>query len=224
MTVDAPSSAASAGHSRLMDAVYRRQRHIYDVTRKFYLLGRDRLIAELAVAPGETVLEIGCGTGRNLIRAARRYPQARLYGIDISEAMLQVARANIAKAGLAGQISLTRADATTFAPADLFSLAAFDRVFISYAVSMIPSWQAALAAAFAAVAPGGRLHLVDFGQQERLPPAARRLLQAWLRRFHVTPRAELASTLGEIARNHSAGITERRLYRGYAWLFSIRRA
>ena len=38
---DAPS-----GHAALMDGVYRHQRHIYDLTRKFYLLGRDRLIRD----------------------------------------------------------------------------------------------------------------------------------------------------------------------------------
>ena len=54
-----------------MDAIYRGQRHIYDVTRRYYLLGRDGLIADLDVPAGGTVLEIGCGTGRNLIAVGR---------------------------------------------------------------------------------------------------------------------------------------------------------
>ena len=49
-----------------MNRMYRRQRHIYDGTRRYYLLGRDRLISGLKPAPGASVLEIGCGTGRNL--------------------------------------------------------------------------------------------------------------------------------------------------------------
>ena len=73
--------------------MYRYQRHIYDLTRKYYLLGRDRLIAGLDVPPGGTVLEVGCGTGRNLVLAARRYPAARLFGLDISAAMLDTAQA-----------------------------------------------------------------------------------------------------------------------------------
>ena len=80
-----------------MDAIYRTQRHFYDLTRKYYLLGRDRLIRDLAPPPGGTVLEIGCGTGRNLISAARAWPEARLFGIDISEAMLATARAKVAR-------------------------------------------------------------------------------------------------------------------------------
>ena len=44
-----------------MDAIYRYQRYVYDATRKFYLLGRDRLITELAPPAGGSVLEIACG-------------------------------------------------------------------------------------------------------------------------------------------------------------------
>ena len=53
--------------TRRMNRMYRRQRHIYDGTRRYYLLGRDRLIADLAPAAGANVLEIGCGTGSNLV-------------------------------------------------------------------------------------------------------------------------------------------------------------
>ena len=62
----------------LMDRMYRRQRHIYDLSRKYYLLGRDEAIARLDPAPGDGVLEIGCGTGRNLIKAAQAYPDGAL--------------------------------------------------------------------------------------------------------------------------------------------------
>ena len=58
-----------------MDRVYRHQRYIYDLTRKYYLFGRDRLIRELDLKPGERLVEIGCGTARNLVRIARRYPE-----------------------------------------------------------------------------------------------------------------------------------------------------
>src|SRR3546814_13610138 len=98
-----------------MDRMYRLQRHVYDLTRKYYLLGRDDLIADLAARPGETVCEVGCGTARNLVRMARRYPEARLHGLDASDEMLKSAHAALARAGLAGQRSEERRDGKEWA-------------------------------------------------------------------------------------------------------------
>jgi len=205
-------TAASAGE--LMDRVYRHQRHIYDLTRKNFLLGRDHLIAALDPPPGGSVLEIGCGTGRNLIAAARRRPDASYFGIDISHEMLATARANLGRAGLTRGVRLARADATDFDARCLFARGTFDRVFFSYSLSMIPRWREALQRAEAHVSPGGRLHLVDFGQQERLPAWWRTHLFAWIGRFHVAPRADLEAALAETG---GGAIRFRPLYRGYAW-------
>ncbi len=182
-----------------MDAIYRYQRYIYDATRKYYLLGRDRLLSELDPAPGGSVLEIACGTGRNLILAARRYPEARCYGFDISTAMLDTAGAAIARNGLQDRISVTAGDAAEFSPERLFGVPAFDRVMVSYALSMIPPWRTALQRAMDAVAPGGRLHVVDFGEQERLPRVFKSGLRSWLAKFSVEPRAELEAELEKLA-------------------------
>lgn len=200
----------------LMDRMYRFQRHIYDATRKFYLLGRDGLIEELKPPPGGTVLEIGCGTGRNLIRIARRYPRARCYGLDVSEEMLRTARQQVAKAGLSDRITLMQADATDFDPQALFGRAGFERVAISYALSMIPPWRAALVQALRVVAPGGALHIVDFGDQAHLPGPFRALLNRWLGLFHVTPRADLDAVLSELCAEMGAIGGTTRLFRGYS--------
>jgi S-adenosylmethionine-diacylgycerolhomoserine-N-methlytransferase len=206
----------SGDHAGRMDAIYATQRHFYDLTRKYYLLGRDALIR--ALAPGQgTVLEVGCGTARNLIAAAKRWPEARFHGFDISEAMLETARANVARAGLSDRITLVQGDATAFDPAAMFGVAAFDRIFMSYTLSMIPDWQGAVRAAAGVLGPGGRLHIVDFGQQERLPGVWRRALFAWLGKFHVTPRRELPAVLEGVADSGGLGLDFRRLYRGYAW-------
>ena len=199
------SDAAAHGHEHdgdnaaLMDGVYRRQRHIYDLTQKYYLLGRDRLIARLDPPAGGSVLEIGCGTGRNLIAAARAHPDATYFGIDISSEMLATARENVRRAGLSDRIALGRGDAACFDPEALFERAAFDRVFFSYSLSMIPAWREALRHAATMVAPDGRILVVDFGQQERMPKWFRAGLFAWLVRFHVTPRAELPAALQGVA-------------------------
>jgi S-adenosylmethionine-diacylgycerolhomoserine-N-methlytransferase len=207
-----------ASHAELMDGVYRWQRHIYDLTRKYYLLGRDRLIAGLNVPAGGTVLELGCGTGRNIIVAARRYPGARLCGLDISAEMLETAGAAIAREGLSGRVTLARGDATGFDAKALFGLETFDRVFVSYSLSMIPGWEKTVSAALAALSPSGSLHVVDFGQQEGLPRSFRALLRGWLRKFHVEPRATLREVLESESARTGASLRFETLYRGYSWL------
>jgi S-adenosylmethionine-diacylgycerolhomoserine-N-methlytransferase len=199
-----------------MDEIYRYQRYIYDLTRKFYLLGRDQVIDELAPPRGGKVLEVACGTGRNLIKAARRYPHAHFYGFDISEAMLDTARASISRAGLTHRIRLATGDASDFSAGRMFGVGGFDRVFVSYALSMIPPWRAAVDAALGALAQGGRFHVVDFGTQEDLPDWFRLGLHAWLARFSVEPRAELENELGKRAASRGLAMHSARLYRGYA--------
>jgi S-adenosylmethionine-diacylgycerolhomoserine-N-methlytransferase len=199
-----------------MDAIYRYQRYVYDATRKFYLLGRDRLIEDLEPRPGDRVLEVACGTGRNLIAAARHYPQAHFFGFDISTAMLETAGNSIARAGLGDRIRIAVGDATAFSGERLFATPAFDRIFISYALSMIPPWRGAMQQALVALAPGGRLLIVDFGGQERLPRWFKRLLRGWLRQFSVEPRDELTAELDRIAAMPGYSVRYTQLYRGYA--------
>jgi len=181
-------------HASLMDSVYRGQRHIYDLTRKYYLFGRDRLIAELDGAAGMAVLEVGCGTGRNLSRIGKEWPGVRLHGLDISSEMLKSARAS-----LGGRGSLALGDATAFDPQSLFGREGFDRVVLSYALSMIPDWRAALAQSAASLARGGVLHVVDFGDLQGLPSPLRAGLGAWLAKFYVSPRVDLPDVARAVA-------------------------
>ncbi len=205
-------------HARLMDGIYRHQRHFYDATRKYYLLGRDPMIAGLRPPAGGSVLEIGCGTGRNLVKTAKLYADARLFGIDISREMLATAGRAVSNAGCRERTRLAYADAAAFDPEQVFGIAAFDRIFISYAVSMIPQWRSVLANAASRLTPGGELHVVDFGDLSGLPRWSRAALYRWLSWYHVTPRADLLTVSGEAARQHRGGHREQRLYRGFAWI------
>lgn len=199
-----------------MDGIYRYQRHIYDATRKYFLLGRDRLLDDLQPPDGGTALEIGCGTARNLILAARQYPNAQFFGFDISEEMLVTARASVERASLSDRITLAQGDATDFDVQQMFGVPHVDRAFCSYTLSMIPPWQQVVPMAMRSVGPGGRVHIVDFGQQDRLPKAFKGLLYAWLKKFSVHPRADLPEVLrGEIA-DGTFDLEFQTLYRGYA--------
>ena len=186
-----------ASHGALMDQVYRRQKHVYDLTRKYYLFGRDRLIAELGAQPGASVLELGCGTGRNLARIATAYPDVRLYGLDISHEMLELAGVK-----LAARAELAAGDATSFDPAGIFAKDRFDHIVLSYALSMIPDWQGAMAHAANHLAPGGRLHIVDFGDLGELPRVLSGVLRRWLALFHVSPRDAMSEFAGRLAATH----------------------
>ena len=206
-----------------MDRQYRWQRHIYDLTRLPYLLGRNRLIAELNAPSGAQILEIGCGTGRNLIRIARTYPGVACFGIDVSAVMLDTARRSITNAGLDGRIRLAQADAVTADPAQLFGHASFERVMISYALSMIPPWRQALAHAASLLAPQGSLCLVDFGDQAGMPAWFRAALFRWLQWFHVSPRTDLKRELVQLAERTDLRLRARDLYRGYACFAELER-
>ena len=211
---DATSPPEPDTHAGLMDGMYRYQRHVYDLTRKYYLFGRDRTINHLNMPFGGSLLEVGCGTGRNLLFARHRFPSARLYGLDISQEMLISARGNFRT--MAPMPDFRVADATAFT-AEEFGVDGFDRIMISYALSMIPDWQGAIDAALNALKPGGELHIVDFGQQEKLPAWFRKGLQSWLRRFHVTPRADLQSALEERCSRLGSRLIIEDIGRGYAF-------
>ncbi|ARN82552.1 class I SAM-dependent methyltransferase [Methylocystis bryophila] len=204
-------------HAALMDRMYRPQRRIYDLTRKHYLLGRDETIDALSPPPGAHVLEICCGTGRNLIRASRLYPQARFYGMDISAVMLDEAREQAARRKSGAPIVFAEGDATDFDAQALFGVPRFERIFISYALSMIPAWRDALAHAFDLLTPEGELHVVDFGDQAGLPLWFRIALARWLARFHVQPRRNLANDFAAQAQARGLAHRHDALYRGYAF-------
>lgn len=196
-----------------MDRMYRHQRHIYDLTRKYYLLGRDRLVRSLSVSAGDQVCEIGCGTARNLIALARRHPTVLFYGVDASAPMLETARASVMRAGLCDRIHLRHGLAEKLDPAMFGLTKPFDVVVFAYSLSMIPDWPAAISRAVTCLRPGGSLAIVDFWDQRGLPQWFARALQSWLALFDVHPRADL---LGKIEAERVTDVTVSPIFRGYA--------
>jgi S-adenosylmethionine-diacylgycerolhomoserine-N-methlytransferase len=207
-----------------MDGVYRRQRHIYDFTRKYYLFGRDTLIRELPLKEGQSLVEIGCGTGRNLILIARRFPGVHLFGLDASHEMLKTAEGAIAGAGLAHRITLAHGYAEEISPAMFSSTRPFDHAVFSYSLSMIPQWKQSLRAAASALSHDGQTHVVDFGDLRGLGRAGGRALKAWLALFHVTPRSDILAKL-EVYKllNKKGNITLKLLPGRYAFLLHCNR-
>jgi S-adenosylmethionine-diacylgycerolhomoserine-N-methlytransferase len=203
-------ASASPSHAALMDEVYRGQRHIYDLTRKYYLFGRDTLIAGLDARAGMRVLEVACGTGRNLAKVGKAWPGVRLFGLDISAEMLKSARAAVG-----AEARLGEGDACAFDPQLLLGEPAFERIVLSYSLSMIPDWEGALDHAAGLLAAGGSLHVVDFGDLQGLPGPFQTLLRRWLAKFHVEPRSSLPAAAARIAHARGLRLESRRGPLGY---------
>jgi S-adenosylmethionine-diacylgycerolhomoserine-N-methlytransferase len=177
------------------------------------------------VRPGDRVLEMGCGTARNLFRLARRHPDAHLYGLDASQAMLDTARSKASRAGFAERIRLSHCLAEDLDYRRSFGLAQpFDVVFFSYSLTMMPTCCAAMDAAVRNTRPGGGIYIVDFWDQERLPGPFRIVLRGWLNLFGVKHRPELLSHLRCLCDAGAGSLSLRPLYARYAYLVEFRRA
>lgn len=165
-------------HRTLMTRYYKMHSLIYDATRWTFLYGRDRLTESLLIQPGECVVEIGCGTGKNFEAIQRGLcGTGELIGIDCSAPMLKKAEQRVKKNGWNnvrlldheyGRQTVTRGEA--------------DVVLFSYSLSMIPNWELALASAHAELRPGGRIGVVDFCKE----PSGSGKFSDWLALNHVT--------------------------------------
>jgi phosphatidylethanolamine/phosphatidyl-N-methylethanolamine N-methyltransferase len=103
---------------------------------------------------GGRILEVGVGTGISLPYYA---PASRVFGIDLSEPMLEKARQRVAEGGLAHVEGLAVMDAERMAFAD----ASFDVVVAQYVVNTVPNAEAALDEFARVLKPGGEIVLIN---------------------------------------------------------------
>jgi S-adenosylmethionine-diacylgycerolhomoserine-N-methlytransferase len=217
--------AAILNQAEAMDRMYRVTRHVYDLSRKYYLLGRDRLLREMDLRPADRVLEVGCGTARNLVKLARLHPSTRLYGLDASAQMLETAQQQVRSSRLADQIVLRQCLAEDLHFERTFGLAEpFDAIFFSYSLSMIPTWQQALHASLGSLKPGQSFYIVDFWDQAGLPGWFQDLLKGWLKLFHVHHRPELIDYLRNLQADGHGELTLSPIAGRYAFLARFSRA
>ncbi|MEN0005523.1 MAG: class I SAM-dependent methyltransferase [Bacteroidota bacterium] len=136
------------------------QSKIYDLTRWGFLFGRKGIIQKLPFERDAAFrsLEIGCGTGYNMLELAKYYPNAQLTGLDVSGDMLAIAKKNTAPFK----------DRTTLLekPYELGEQAFLgqkDVVIFSYSLTMInPQWQELIRQAYQDLKPGGYVAVADF--------------------------------------------------------------
>lgn len=177
---------ATAAPGEALQRYYRLHAPLYDLTRWAFLFGRRRLCVEIARRQPQRVLEIGCGTGRNLDQLARLLPSARLTGADLSADMLGQARQRLA--GLGERLSLWEGDFARMPAGERH-----DAVLLSYVLTMThPHTEALLAAAWQRVAPGGVLAIVDFHDSPLKP------FRQWMAVNHVRMQGELPGQVRDL--------------------------
>lgn len=145
----------SSPHAQLI-RFYQWQSRWYDATRWSFLFGRKQLIRAVAnQCSPSSILEVGCGTGANLVRLATQFPAAHITGIDLSAEMLAVAKRKIVN--WSTRVNLLQQAYEAPIPGK------FDLILFSYSLSMMnPGWQQAIQSARDNLSTQGVLAVVDF--------------------------------------------------------------
>jgi ubiquinone/menaquinone biosynthesis C-methylase UbiE len=152
----------------------------YDRLSRFYDLltgGFEQKVSRTAlerlhITEGESVLEIGFGTGHGLKQMAQAVGQAgRVYGIDISCGMLAASRRRLKRAGLEGRVELICEDALKMP----YAQDQFDAVFLSFTLELFdtPEIPLLLAGIRRVLKPNGRLGVVSMSKEDRASPLMR---------------------------------------------------
>lgn len=167
-------------------SLYDRLAPVYDVVAAGYeFVGADRFhrraVEALALRPGETVVDLGCGTGANLAPLARAVgPTGRVVGVDLSSGMLARARDRVERHGWTN-VELVQSDVRTFAfPESVHGVVS------TYALEMVPEHDAVVGRALSALAPGRRIAVGGLRRPEGWPEWLIRLGELLNRPFGVS--------------------------------------
>ena len=147
---------------------------LYDRISRFYDLFafpegkyRDRVLELLSIKTGETVLEIGFGTGHALVKMAELVgEEGKVYAVDISSGMTEVSKRRLRKAGLLDRVELYCGDASKLPYEDN----KFDAVFMSFTLELFdtPEIPKVLGEVKRVLKPGGRFGVVSMSKGEGL--------------------------------------------------------
>jgi S-adenosylmethionine-diacylgycerolhomoserine-N-methlytransferase len=159
----ADTAVAEEPFTRRLERYYRVHARLYDATRWAFLFGRRELIERCAAScVPQAILEVGCGTGRNLAALTHAFPTAHIVGLDLSAAMLARARHKLAHCG--EHIELLQQAYSQ----PLHTGRPFDLIVFSYTLSMInPGWEQVIESADRDLAEGGIIAVVDFNDTPR---------------------------------------------------------
>jgi demethylmenaquinone methyltransferase/2-methoxy-6-polyprenyl-1,4-benzoquinol methylase len=164
---------------------YRKKAKHYDITSRFYPIPgypqraqRLRAVEALRLRPGDSVVDMACGTGLNfsLIEQAIG-PDGRIVGVDLTDGMLAQAQRRIETNGWSN-ISLVQADAAEYDFPD-----EVDAILSTYALSQVPACGDVIAHGAAALSRGGRWVVLDLKAPDNVPRWLAQLGTALVRPF-----------------------------------------
>lgn len=185
----------AGNHAGRLAAFYGPQADAYDGFRERLLPGRAELLEWLAPRPGERVVELGAGTGRNpFFLGSQVHDLGELMLVDLCQPLLEKARQ---RWDAAANVRVVEADACSWQPR-----LAVDVVYFSYALTMIPAWQSAMANAVAMLRPGGRLGVIDFTVLPQQNWMARNFWRGWFAHDGVYLSVEHAASLRRLLPLH----------------------
>lgn len=113
----------------------------------------------------KTILDLATGTADLAIALAKRNPQAHIIGTDISEKMLEIGQAKIAKEKLENQIELRLGDATALP----FEDNSFDTVTVAFGVRNFENMKQGLSEIHRVLKPNGQAFILEFSMPEKFP-------------------------------------------------------
>lgn len=199
--------------------LYRRRARSYDFSANlYYLIGfreayyRKRAVAALGLKPGDTVVEIGCGTGLNFIYLHDQVGDTgRIIGVDLTDAMLRQARKRV-NAHHWHNVELIQADAAQYRfPTQVRA------VISSFALTLVPEYEKVIANAAKALGEQGRMVILDLKKSERWP--------LWLVKLGVWITKPFGVSLKlterhpwEVMKNYFSDVRVEEIYGGFVYI------
>jgi len=163
---------------------YKRQGKEYDGFREALLPDRDVLLRYAVpwTSSPKTWVSVGCGTARDIEYVVQHIirTNTQVYLVDLSPALLEVARARVAKLGLEKHCHLIEGDINSKEIlAKLPKQGSVDLVTCSYCLTMIPPWKEALTSMLKLLRKGGHMALVDFTARENQATSLKQRFYKW---------------------------------------------
>lgn len=206
-------------NNREIIAIYTKRAKRYDFTAQlYYLLGfrewayREKAVKALAAKRGDTVVEIGCGTGLNFGLIQNEIGrEGKIIGVDLTDAMLAGAQERVRRNGWSN-VELRQSDAATFQFPQTV-----DGIISTFALTHVAAFEEVIRAGSEALKPGRRFVILDFKLPSNWIARLAPLLVLTMRPFGVTLDLQ-ARHPWKALKKYFLDVAVQQLYGGFAYI------